>query len=71
MCSLQLTDAWELLKMTAQVDWVWIYINITQNAIFLLTAYMYSPWNLENQKFFLKVIVLQENSKSGIKKQQW
>ena len=59
MCSLQLTDAWELLKMTAQVDWVWIYINVTQKAIFLLTAYMYGHWNLENQKFFLKVI---ENS---------
>lgn len=56
MCSLQLTDVWELLKMTAQVDWVWIYINVTQKAIFLLTAYMYGPWNLENQKFFLKVI---------------
>lgn len=56
MSSLHLTDAWELLKMTAQVDWVWIYINVTQKAISLLTAYMYGPWNLENQKFFLKVI---------------
>ena len=54
MNSLHLTDAWELLKMTAQVDWVWIYINVTQKAI--LTAYMYGLWNLENQKFFLKVI---------------
>ena len=40
--------------MTTQLDWVWIYINVTQKAI--LTANMYGPWNLDNQKFFLKVI---------------
>ena len=56
MSSLHLTDAWELLKMTAQVDWVWIYIYVTQKAIFniFINSLYVRSLELRKPEIFLK-----------------